>query len=154
MNYRNCKPQGFFILSITLLALCGVTTAMANEYLKLKWEWPAGRQIETKILANVQGIEKVSKGFFGIGDSPSLADSLPDAKDVVVAVISGSEALVGQTLTLRVPGMEADKLKVGGHAALGLINNNSVCVCVSVVPVKNPDEIKTWFNQWICQQPH
>lgn len=124
---------------------------MSNQEIRLKWEWPAGRQIEAKVLVKVDDIAKVSKGLLGIGASPSLADALPDPRDVTVSVISGPQALTGRKLTLRLPAMESDKLKVDGHAAFGLIENNAVCVCVAAAPATNSEEEKTWFQQWSCR---
>ena len=123
---------------------------MSNQIIEIKWEWPAGRAIETKLLINVTKISKASKGFFGIGASPSMANTLPDATDVVASVASGPENLMGKTISIRIPGVEANKLKVGEHAALALVNSNTICVCVSAVPT-DTHEIESWFNKWNCK---
>jgi len=121
---------------------------MSDQIIEVKWEWPAGRQMETKILINVKKISKASTGFFGIGASPSLADAIPEATDVIATVIAGQENLIGKTISMRVPGVEADKLKVGGPAAVALVEN-TISICVSAVP---PDkgELDNWFNKWNC----
>lgn len=125
---------------------------MSNRTIELHWEWLAGRKMETKVLVKVENIAKVSKGLFGIGGSPSNADALPDPRDLEAAVISGQEEMIGRRIRIRLPGMEANKLTVGDHAALGLISGNSVCSCVAPVPVKTPEAEQTWFAQWSCQQ--
>lgn len=149
---RSTKSLNFilFIIFIAMLALFGGSPAMSNQVIEIKWEWLAGRTIETKLLIDVTKISKVSKGVFGIGASPSIADTLPDATDVVASVVSGSERLIGKSISLRIPGVEANKLKVGEHAALALVNSNTICVCVSAVPT-NTQEIESWLNKWDCK---
>jgi len=124
---------------------------MSNQTLEIKWEWPAGRQIETKLLADIKKISKASKGLFGIGASPSMANALPDATDVVASVVSGPENLVGKDLSMRIPGVEADKLKVGEHAAIGLVENNTIGICVSAAPTADTHALKDWLNRWNCE---
>jgi len=121
---------------------------MSDQIIEVKWEWPAGRQMETKILINVKKISKASRGFFGIGASPSLADAIPEATDVVATVIAGQENLIGKTISMRVPGVEANKLKVGEPAAVALVNSN-ISICVSAAPT-DKGELDNWFNKWSC----
>lgn len=96
-------------------------------------------------------------GFFGQGNTgssggaPSLANSLPDAKDVEASAISGPESLIRQKISLRLPGIEADKLKVGEYAAFGFINGNTICICVAKVPTNTLDDAIIWLSQWDCQ---
>jgi hypothetical protein len=137
---------------IAALLICTGSIAMSNQAIELHWEWLAGRPMETKVLVKVDSIAKVSKGLFGMGASPSVASALPDPKDLEVSVISGPGQLVGQRLRLRLPGVEAGKLTVGAHAALGLITNNTVCSCVAAVPTTNPQEEVAWLAQWSCAQ--
>lgn len=105
---------------------------MSDQAIELKWEWPAGRHIEAKMLIDVQKMSKASKGFFGIGASSSLANALPDATDVVGTVLTGPDRLMGKRISMRIPDVEAQKLKLGEHAGIGLVGGNTICVCVLV----------------------
>lgn len=121
---------------------------MSDQHIDIEWEWPAGRQLESKMLINVTQMSKASKGFLGMGASPSLANALPDATIVIGSVMSGSEQLIGKTISIRLPGVEAKKLKLGEPAAVALIGS-SVCICVAAKPA-DTGEVSAWFNGWNC----
>lgn len=139
------------VLTISIVIAKGILS-MSAEPTVLNWEWPAGRPVETKLLVQIQSISKASGGFLGIRRSPSLADSLPDATEVAAAVVSGPEDFKAKTVSVRVPGMEAKTLKIGQHAALGLISGNAVCICIIGAPANNPDEVRSWFMETACQE--
>lgn len=138
-----------FIFFIAIAAFFGGHVAMSNQDIEIQWEWLAGRQIETKLLVEVKKISKASTGFFGIGASPSLANALSDATNVVATVVSGQENLNGKTISMRIPGVEANKLKAGHLGAVALISNN-ICVCVSATPT-DKYELEKWLSKWSCQ---
>ncbi len=123
---------------------------MSIKSIDIKWEWPATRSVESKMLVKIEKIDKASKGFFGIGASPSLAAALPDATDVLASVVSGPTHFVGKLLALQLPGMEAAKLKVGERAAIGLIENNTISICLAAVPADTAD-MATWLANWNCK---
>ncbi|WP_148268757.1 hypothetical protein [Azoarcus olearius] len=116
-----------------------------------KWEWPAGRQVETRLLVKVDKIAKASKGFLGIGASPSLADALPDATDVSVTVVAGPAPLAGKAAVLGMPGMEAAKLKAGALAGVGLIEGGALFVCVAAAPSQDAAAAQKWLESWRCE---
>ncbi|WP_288053585.1 hypothetical protein [Methylobacter sp.] len=151
MNSTTSVIFGFCMIFIATMAFSGGCSAMSTQPLEIKWEWPAGRQMETKLLINIKKISKASKGLFGIGASPSMANALPDATDVSASIESGQENLVGRELSIRIPGMEAQKLKVGEHAAIGLVEGNTIGICVSAAPTADKQELANWFNQWRCE---
>lgn len=124
---------------------------MMNRKTKIEWEWPAGRTVESKCLVTITKITQASRGFLGIGQSPSLANALPDATDVEATVVSGHPQQEGAMLTLRLPGVEAAKLAVGRYAGLGLIGDGTVCVCVAQIPAKDRKDAQAWLESWICQ---
>ena len=126
---------------------------MSKTPLMLKWEWPAGRTMEAKLLAQVKEIKKASKGLFGSAAAPSNANALPEATDIVMEVTSGPVDLAGKTVTLRVPGMEAAKLRSGMPAAFGLVQGNSTCICVAAAPAGDVAELEKWFSGWSCAAP-
>lgn len=138
----------FLVFFIAAMAFFGGRTVMSAQIIKITWEWPAGRQLETKLLINIDKISKASTGFFGIRASPSMADAIPDATEVVATVISGQEDLVGKIISMRIPGVEAKKLKVGEPAAIALVDNN-ISICVSAAP-PNKHELENWFSTWNC----
>ena len=124
---------------------------MSNQTIELKWEWPAGRKIETKLLLRVEKIKPASKGLFGIGASPSLANALPEATDVSAQVLTGPDAMVGKTVEIQLPGLEARKLVKGEMAALGLLQNKALAVCIDHVPKQDMEPAQQWLQQWNCQ---
>jgi hypothetical protein len=136
------------VFVITIVA--GGSFAMGSKVPALKWEWPAGRPVETKLLVQVRSISKASKGFLGIGASPSFADSLPDATDIVATVVAGPSALVGSTVSLRVPGAEVKSLVQDRFAALGLVSDNTICTCIAEAPTNNLAEAQTWLRDKAC----
>lgn len=124
---------------------------MPTQDLQIPWEWPAGRQIESKLLVHIQKISKASKGILGIGASPSLANAIPDATDVAASIVAGPKSLIGLNLSMRLPGMEANKLKVGKHAVIGLAVGEIVCVFAS--PEIDGQHPENWLSQWDCPSP-
>lgn len=123
---------------------------MASNTIDLKWEWPAGRAIGARVLAQVESVQPASRGLFGMRASPSMADALPDATDVTVVVDSAAALHAGRRLQLKLPGIEARKLKAGDWAALGLIENGTVCVCVAGSPARSADEARAWLPGAPC----
>lgn len=150
MKHTTSLMIRLFIIFIAIAALFGARLSMSNQIIEVKWEWLSDRAIENKLLVKVEEVSKVSKGFFGIRASPSMADTLPEATDVIVSVVSGSEKLMGKTISVRMPGVEANKLKVGEYAAFALLNDDSICVCVSVVP-KDMGAVNNWLENWNCK---
>lgn len=123
---------------------------MASSNLELKWEWPAGRAIETGILVRVDGIRPASKGLFGMRASPSMADALPDATDVTVVVDQEAAVHAGRKVRVRMPGIEARKLAAGEWAAFGLVESGGVCACVQAAPKHGLEELRRWIAGWKC----
>jgi len=123
---------------------------MASSGIDLKWEWPAGRTIETGVLVLVERVRPAPKGLFGMRASPSMADALPDAMDVTVVVDEQSGVHAGRTVKVRLPGVEAQKLVPGGRAALGLIESGRVCACVQAAPAATIEELRRWISGWKC----
>lgn len=125
-------------------------STMADQLLEIKWEWAAGRQSDSKILVQIDKLSKPSKGFLGIGASPSLANSLPDATDVIATVIQGGEGLNGRTISIRLPGIEANKLEKNGKAGFALIGSD-VCICVASVPDAAIQKLDDFLDNMKCQ---
>lgn len=123
---------------------------MSNHAIELKWEWPAGRKVETKLLMRVENIALASKGFLGLGASPSIVAALPEATDVSAQVVLGPEAMLGKKISVRLPGLEARKLKKDQFAAVGLVAGNALAVCVEHVPVQELEPARSWLQQWNC----
>ena len=70
------KPLILGLLSFLTLNCVGAF-AMSN-FLELKWEWPTNRNIESKLLVQIDSVGKVSSGLFNLGKSPSITSNLPD----------------------------------------------------------------------------
>lgn len=124
---------------------------MSNQMIEVKWEWPAGRKIETKLLLRIEKIKPASKGLFNSLGSPSLANALPEATDISAKVLNGPEAMVGKIFDVQVPGLEARKLVAGEMAAIGLLQNMTVAICIDHAPKQNLEQNQQWLKQWSCQ---
>ena len=102
--------------------------------IELKWEWPADRKIEERILIKVDTIKAQGSGLFGIKASPSLAASVPDPMTVTGTVQGDDVITAGQTLSVVVPKLEIESLNSGGYAVIGLVETD---VCICIVPVES-----------------
>lgn len=101
-------------------------------------------------MVKVVSTQPTSGGSLGILWSPSMADALPEATDMVGWVLIGPQALQGQQIRLRLPGIEARKLAVGQPAALGLIGGDHICICVAAAPVQEDAASRRWLDAWKC----
>jgi hypothetical protein len=122
------------------------------EELVLAWQWPAGRPVETRLLVRLEKVDPVQRGLLGrIANSPSLTGSLPDPHVITGTVVYGPPAFQGHQVSLRAPGTEAVSLTVGEVAALGLIGEGRVCVCIVQAPDGTPGEQAVWIESWSCE---
>lgn len=121
-----------------------------DEEIRPTWEWPAGRSVQVALLVQIRRIEPARKGFLGIRHSPSLAGSLPDPHEILGTIVHGPAPFLGRDIFLRLPGTEAEDLTVGGIAALGLIENGGICVCIAAAPEGSLEEQQTWIENWAC----
>ncbi|WP_153301505.1 hypothetical protein [Endozoicomonas arenosclerae] len=114
---------------------------MAGET-ELRWEWPAERKVQQKILVEITEIDS-SSGLFGLKKSPSLAQGFPDPTTLKGVIKSGQPG----TIKLVLPRLELSNLKPGDLLGIGLVED-TVCICVSPVPVNSdPDQ---WLQTWSC----
>ncbi len=100
----------------------------------IKWEWPAGRSATATVRARVLEIKPERKGWFGIGNSPSMADALPDPVVLRFEVLSSTdEKLQLPGNALRLPKLELGAAALGDVVEISLIGNG-VAVGVTRVP--------------------
>jgi hypothetical protein len=71
----------------------------------------------------------------GVKKSPSLASSLPDPT-VVTGIDQGRNGSKGKTISIVVPKLEIENLKIGNYVVLGIVSSNT---CICIVPVESPD---------------
>ena len=102
----------------------------------LKWEWPANRSVEQKLLVKIDHIEKQGSGLFGVKQSPSLAASLPDPYILKGVIESTDTKLHGKSVKLVAPKLEMGDIKEGSFAVFGLVNHTT---CICIVPVATKD---------------
>ncbi|HEX7639292.1 MAG TPA: hypothetical protein VF457_12925 [Burkholderiaceae bacterium] len=138
---------GLFAGSIALHSGCN---AMSSDKLELKWEWPAGRPVAARMLVRIDDITRTSTGLFGIGKSPSIEGNLPDARTVTATVLAGPGDARGRTLSLKLPGPEAQKLHAQQNAGLALIAGGQVVVCVAAAPAGDEAAQAAWLAGWNC----
>ena len=115
-----------------------------------KWEWPADRTPNIRLLARVTKLEKQKDGIFGIKKSPSIAGNLPNAYVLVGAILGGDEKLTNQTFTLVLPKIEMGDISINDYVALGILNSD-VCICIAKVPSgENRVKQMEWVTNWKC----
>jgi len=102
----------------------------------LKWEWPANRSIEHKLLVKVDDVTKQGSGLFGVKKSPSLAASLPDPYIIRGNVENSDEKLHGKTVLLVAPKLEIGNIHKGSYVVFGLVDSTT---CACILPVENKD---------------
>jgi hypothetical protein len=118
----------------------------AEKSRTLKWEGQADRAITGYLFVKLDRIEKDKGGLFGIKNSPSLAESLPDPRKLHGKVIRGKGNDPAE-VTLHAPGGELPELKADDRVALALIGENA-CVRVLKVPADLPDdELAAWVER-------
>jgi hypothetical protein len=134
------------LIVIHLLA-GGAVMAGSKNILTLAWQW--GGLAEHRILARVDRVEKEGGGLFGILRSPSMADSLPDARLVHASIVAGGEA--GQEVVLRIPDRELPPTRAGDLLAVGYTADNRA-ICVERPPAGlAEDALQSWLGGWRCE---
>ncbi|KEQ18997.1 hypothetical protein [Endozoicomonas numazuensis] len=133
--------QHRFIYILVLLSMVLGGCAMAGET-ELRWEWPAERDIQKKLIVEVTEVTSKS-GLFGLKKSPSLAQGFPEPV-VLKGVVKNGQY---ETVKLVLPKFELGDAKSGDLLAVGLVED-LVCICVSPVPINSdPDQ---WLQSWNC----
>ena len=120
--------------------------AASTEPANLQWEWPADRRPDRFLAVQLSDFHKEGGGWFGIRRSPSLANSLPDARILEGKVLNGP--LTGHAVRLRAPGGELPKLARGDRAAFGMVDDKT-CICVLRVPA---NVAAPQLDEWLAQQ--
>ena len=116
---------------------------MATD-LNLKWEWPAQRQPQLKLVMMVNDLKAADKGWFGLKRSPSLVEGLPDPITLQGTVVKGDPSLLQKSIAVTLPKLEADFLSKGDLAALGVLDNH-VCICIRKLQSVDED-----LSDWQC----
>ncbi len=117
----------FSFLTLILIGNC----AMSAE-IELKWEWPANRTIDYKLLVKIDSVDKKKSGLFGFFKSPSIVDNFPDPRTLSGKVIKSGSGESGGAFKLTLPLLEIDDIKPGSFAVLGIVKNRT-CVCIASV---------------------
>lgn len=135
MTWSLNKIINFRVLSLinflTLMLIGGCAMSANIEY---KWEWPADRAIEDRVLVQIKSLKKKGAGLFGINMSPSLVSNLPDPYILSGIVLNSPNKLAGKTVQVVVPSAEIDAIKTDSLAMFGIVENN---ICICIVPVEN-----------------
>jgi hypothetical protein len=142
-----------FALALTVLNLLREETfAMADPLVQLGWEWRAERPLEQRVGLRLVKIEKEGGGLFGLGRSPSLGGSLPDAQRVqadVLAIDHPGQAVVGGKIAFRIPKVELRGASEGALVAVGIIGRSVVCLAPAPAEVTE-DLLAGWLSEAPC----
>ncbi len=145
MNGASLVSTAFILVSLTLAGGCAMSNGDTEK--NYRWEWPADRKPDTRLLAKVSRLEKNSEGFFGINRSPSIAANLPDAQVMTGHIVDGN-----QKFTLILPKVEAANISVNDYVALGILGND-VCICIAKAPDSgNQTKQMEWLKNWECSK--
>ena len=117
---------------------------MATD-INLKWEWPAGRKADQKLIVNIASITKHNTGFFGLKKSPSLIEGIPDPIDIKGIIIGGDSYLGNKSITITLPKVELENVSEGNLIAIGVIEPN-ICICLKTATSATED-----LSQWNCE---
>ncbi len=102
----------------------------------INWEWSGGRSPTATVRARVLEVKPERKGWFGIGNSPSMADALPDPVVLRFEVLSSTdEKLKLAGYALRLPKLELGGAAIGDTVDISLIGDR---VAVGVKRVSVP----------------
>jgi len=112
--------------------------------LELRWEWPAARQPEIKLVVEIGSVKKAGQGLFGVKKSPSIAGSLPDPMQLMGEVASGPTHLVGKSIQAVLPEVELGGAGKGDFLAMGVLGE-SICICAKKVDSASAD-----LDDWTC----
>lgn len=126
--------------------------AMSDLNVEMGWEWRAERALEQRLGLRLTQIKKEGNGLFGIGRSPSLGGSLPDAQRVqadVIALDKPGIGKIGTKITFRIPKIELKGAQEGALVAVGIIGQNVVCLALAPDAV-NEALLSSWISEVSC----
>lgn len=126
--------------------------AMSDLNVEMGWEWRAERALDQRLGLRLIQIKKEGNGLFGIGRSPSLAGSLPDAQRVqadVIALDRPGVGRVGTKIAFRIPKIELRGAEEGALVAVGIIGQNVVCLALAPDAV-NEASLSSWISEASC----
>lgn len=135
---------------MTIIGGCAMSNG--DTQVIYKWEWPADRRPDIRLLAKVTKLEKQKESLFSTNKSPSIASNLPDAHVLTGNIIDGYEKLANQSFVLVLPRIEVADISVNDHVALGIVNN-AICICIAKVPAsENRVKQMEWLANWKCSR--
>jgi hypothetical protein len=121
------------------------------QSVQMGWQWRAERSLEQRVGIRLIQIKSEGGGLFGIGRSPSLSGSLPDARRVqadVLTIDRPGKVGVAARIEFRIPKLELRGAEEGALAAIGIIGQNVVCFTPA------PDEVtEATLPAWLPQAP-
>jgi len=126
--------------------------AMANPITQMGWEWRAERTLEQRAGLRLIQIKKEGDGLFGIGRSPALGGSLPEAQSVqaeVLVVDQPGRAKIGTIIRFRIPKVELKGATEGAFVVIGIIGQNAVCFVPAPTEVTE-SSLANWLPKASC----
>lgn len=138
--HRKISTSAKFVAALALSLIGGC--AMSAE-IELKWEWPADRTVEDRILIKVEDVKPQGSGFFGLRKSPSFASNIPEPTVITGVIQNDDTKISGKSLKIIAPGPEIGETKSGSYAVLGIVNKD---VCICIIPVTSSDVDITKIN--------
>jgi hypothetical protein len=116
---------------------------MATD-LNLKWEWPADRQPEFTLVVALTDVNVADESWFGIKESPSLLEAMPDPITLKGIIVKGDTRLKDKTVSVTLPKLEAGPVRKGDVLAVG-VSERKVCICIKRLQSTDED-----ISNWKC----
>jgi hypothetical protein len=140
--------RGALLLAGVIPGGCDVGNSRDGQF-ELRWEWPAERRPDQRLLVRVTQVKSHGGGMLGMGNSPSV-QNLPDPVDVYGEVVGGSPEWRGRTTKLVAPRAELAGIASGDSLALGL-SGRGICICAAKAPAGlNEQQLTDWLAAWHC----
>jgi hypothetical protein len=132
----------------TLSSAQGIPTmSSTSRSTPLLWQGAADRKTQQFIALRVTDVRKEGGGLFGIGNSPSIAGAMPDARLVEGQTLNDPGAVV----RLKAPGGELPAgLGKGSRLVLGLVDPRHVICLLSPPESVADDALLTWAAGQPC----
>lgn len=117
----------------------------------LLWQSQMGRTPTHKVVASVDRYAALSRGFLGLGRSPSYGGpaGFYNAMELQGTVVSADQGFTPPAIKLVVPGRAVPALERGMRVVLAVVEGN-ICIGLAPVPasIQGDSALEAWRVAW------